>query len=64
MLGINIGKNKDTSLEKATDDYVSALSTLHPFAEYFTLNISSPTQKIYGICRKRGPADFTGFCLC
>jgi dihydroorotate dehydrogenase len=45
MLGINIGKNKDTSLEKATDDYVSALSTLHPFAEYFTLNISSPNTE-------------------
>lgn len=45
MLGINIGKNKDTSLEKATEDYVSALSTLHPFAEYFTLNISSPNTE-------------------
>ena len=45
MLGINIAKNKDTSLEKATDDYVSALSTLHPFAEYFTLNISSPNTE-------------------
>ena len=45
MLGINIGKNKDTTLEKATEDYVSALSTLHPFAEYFTLNISSPNTE-------------------
>ena len=45
IIGINIGKNKDTSLEKATDDYVSALSTLHPFAEYFTLNISSPNTE-------------------
>lgn len=45
MLGINIGKNKDTTLENATDDYVSALSTLHPFADYFTLNISSPNTE-------------------
>ena len=45
MLGINIGKNKDTTLENATEDYVSALSTLHPFAEYFTLNISSPNTE-------------------
>jgi dihydroorotate dehydrogenase len=44
-LGINIGMNKDTTLEKATEDYVSALSTLHPFAEYFTLNISSPNTE-------------------
>lgn len=45
MLGINIGKNKDTDLENATEDYVSALSTLHPFADYFTLNISSPNTE-------------------
>ena len=45
MLGINIGKNKDTDLEKATEDYVSALSTLHPFADYLTLNISSPNTE-------------------
>ena len=42
MLGINIGKNGDTSLERAREDYVSALSALHPFADYFTINISSP----------------------
>ena len=45
MLGINIGRNKDTILEKATDDYVSCLNTLHPFADYFTLNISSPNTE-------------------
>ena len=45
MLGINIGKNGDTSLEKAREDYVSALSTLHPFADYFTINISSPNTE-------------------
>ncbi|MCK5900806.1 dihydroorotate dehydrogenase (quinone), partial [bacterium] len=45
MLGINIGKNKDTILEKSTDDYVSCLNTLHPFADYFTLNISSPNTE-------------------
>ena len=45
MLGINIGKNKGTLLDNATEDYVSALSTLHPFAEYFALNISSPNTE-------------------
>jgi dihydroorotate dehydrogenase len=45
MLGINIGKNKDTLLEKASDDYVSCLSMLHPYADYFTLNISSPNTE-------------------
>ena len=45
MLGINIGKNKDTLLEKASDEYVSCLSMLHPYADYFTLNISSPNTE-------------------
>ena len=45
MLGINIGKNGDTSLKKAREDYVSALSVLHSFADYFTINISSPNTE-------------------
>ena len=40
ILGINIGKNKDTPLDKAAEDYASALSTLHPYADYFTININ------------------------
>jgi len=45
MLGINIGKNRDTSLERAREDYVTALSALHPFADYFSINISSPNTE-------------------
>ena len=45
MLGINIGKNRDTSLKNAREDYVSALNALHPFADYFTINISSPNTE-------------------
>ena len=45
MLGINIGKNKDTILEKSANDYVSCLNKLHTFADYFTLNISSPNTE-------------------
>ena len=45
MLGINIGINGDTSLERAREDYVSSLSALHPFADYFTINISSPNTE-------------------
>jgi len=52
MLGINIGKNKDTPLENSWKDYVSALNDLYPFADYFTINISSPNtdglQKLQG----------------
>ncbi|MCK5001810.1 MAG: dihydroorotate dehydrogenase (quinone), partial [Gammaproteobacteria bacterium] len=42
VLGINIGKNRDTSLENAVDDYCSALSQVYPYADYVTINISSP----------------------
>lgn len=42
VLGINIGKNRDTSLEHAVDDYRLALSEVYPYADYVTINISSP----------------------
>ena len=42
VLGINIGKNRDTSLENAVEDYRSALSQVYPYADYVTINISSP----------------------
>ena len=41
-VGINIGKNKDTPLEHAVDDYLSALRAVYPHADYVTINISSP----------------------
>jgi dihydroorotate dehydrogenase len=41
-LGINIGKNFDTPLEKAVDDYVAALRAVHSSADYVAVNISSP----------------------
>lgn len=42
ILGINIGKNKDTPLEKGKDDYISCLKKVYDFASYITVNISSP----------------------
>ncbi len=42
VLGINIGKNKDTPNEKANDDYCLALQKVYPHADYITANISSP----------------------
>lgn len=42
VLGINIGKNKDTPLEDATDDYQQALALVYQYADYVTINISSP----------------------
>ena len=41
-LRINIGKNKDTPLDKALDDYLIGFRRLYPYASYITVNISSP----------------------
>ena len=42
ILGINIGKNKDTPQEKAVDDYLYCFNELHDLADYFVVNVSSP----------------------
>ena len=42
IIGINIGKNRDTPLENAVDDYASAFEQVYPYADYITVNISSP----------------------
>jgi len=41
-VGINVGKNKDTPLERAVDDYLAAVSQLAPLADYLVVNASSP----------------------
>lgn len=42
LLGINIGKNKDTHNEDAAEDYLYCLERVYPLADYVTINISSP----------------------
>lgn len=42
IIGGNIGKNKDTPNEKATDDYVICFEALFPYVDYFVVNVSSP----------------------
>ncbi|MES2662326.1 MAG: dihydroorotate dehydrogenase (quinone) [Pseudomonadota bacterium] len=42
VLGINIGKNKDTPNENAMQDYRYGLQRFYPFADYITVNLSSP----------------------
>jgi len=42
LLGINIGKNKDTPNEQALQDYLACLDKVYPLADYITVNISSP----------------------
>ncbi|MDP3705566.1 MAG: quinone-dependent dihydroorotate dehydrogenase [Legionellaceae bacterium] len=42
IVGVNIGKNKDTSLNDAVDDYLFCLRRVYARASYITINISSP----------------------
>ena len=45
LLGLNIGKNAATPIERATDDYLIGLSGVYEHADYVTVNISSPNTK-------------------
>ena len=45
ILGINIGKNFDTPIEKAADDYLICLERVYSAASYVAINISSPNTK-------------------
>ena len=42
ILGLNIGKNADTPIDRAMDDYLAGLNGVYPHADYVTVNISSP----------------------
>lgn len=42
IIGINIGKNKDTETDRAVEDYAQAATTLAPMADYLVINVSSP----------------------
>lgn len=45
ILGLNIGKNADTPMERAADDYLAGLTGVYAHADYVTVNISSPNTK-------------------
>jgi dihydroorotate dehydrogenase len=45
VLGINIGKNFDTPIERAADDYLACLDAVHSHASYVAVNVSSPNTK-------------------
>jgi len=45
LLGLNIGKNAATPIERATDDYLACLDGVYAHADYVTINISSPNTK-------------------
>ncbi|MBT0571185.1 quinone-dependent dihydroorotate dehydrogenase [Curvibacter sp. CHRR-16] len=45
ILGLNIGKNASTPIDKASDDYLKCLEGVYAHADYITVNISSPNTK-------------------
>jgi len=45
VLGLNIGKNAATPIERAVDDYLIGLEGVYPHADYVTVNISSPNTQ-------------------
>jgi dihydroorotate dehydrogenase len=52
IVGVNLGKNKDTPIENAADDYVTLMRTFAPLADYLAINISSPNT--VGLRRLQG----------
>ncbi len=44
IIGVSIGKNEDTPIEAAAQDYVHLLSIFYPYADYLAVNISCPNQ--------------------
>ncbi len=45
VLGLNIGKNAATPIERAADDYLLGLDAVYPHADYVAVNVSSPNTK-------------------
>lgn len=58
ILGVNIGKNKDTPLERAADDYLALLRAFAPLADYLAINVSSPNTP--GLRRLQGAGTLEG----
>ncbi|HXQ32586.1 MAG TPA: quinone-dependent dihydroorotate dehydrogenase [Anaerolineales bacterium] len=52
IIGVNLGKNKDTPLDNAVEDYISLMKTFASLADYLTINISSPNT--VGLRRLQG----------
>lgn len=50
VLGINIGKNKDTPVEQGKEDYLTCMEKVYPYAGYIAVNISSPNTPDYAHC--------------
>jgi len=57
VLGINVGKNKDTPNERAVDDYLACIDRLGGLADYLVVNLSSPNTPGLRALQARGPLE-------
>ena len=57
VLGINIGKNADTPIERAADDYLACLRKVYSRASYVTVNVSSPNTRDLRALQHGGELD-------
>ncbi len=55
IIGGNIGKNKITPNDKAVDDYLACYRGLHPYVDYFVVNVSSPNTPGLRELQEKGP---------
>ncbi len=58
IIGVNLGKNKDTPLEDAASDYITLMRQFTPLADYLAINVSSPNT--VGLRRLQGRAMLEG----
>jgi dihydroorotate dehydrogenase len=64
IVGINVGKNKDTPNERAVEDYLAAIDGLHPWSDYLVVNLSSPNTPGLRALQERGPLErLLGACV-
>ena len=55
IIGGNIGKNKNTPIENAIDDYLLCFETLFNYVDYFTINVSSPNTPDLRLLQEKEP---------
>ena len=58
VVGVNLGKNRDTLLENAASDYIKLMRQFTPFADYLVINVSSPNTA--GLRRLQGRKMLAG----
>jgi dihydroorotate dehydrogenase len=57
IVGVNIGKNKNTPAEEAVIDYLKCFEKLYSVADYFTVNVSSPNTPGLRSLQEKGPLN-------